>query len=182
LSLEGVKKFLKLLMSQEDPRFWISEGIKKLDVQRIKEYVKTGKNPFVEFLEHDYMKFPLVEERVREILAANWQTVEYYLTDPSHIREELEKNEEIKKSGILDSEETAKYLNKVCKETYWVLREFVYKERQHLLEILQTKPKIRLKDLVEVAQIYGVNPEMIQKILADFEKQGIVGIYVELRQ
>jgi len=182
MGMEGVKRFLKLLMAHEDPKFWINEAIKKIDLEKLKEYIKTGKNPLVNFLEHEYMKFPLVEERIRELLATNWATVEYYLLDPNNLKEELAKREDIAKSGILERDETAKYLNKICNEAYWILREFVYKEREHILEILKTKPKIRLRDLIEVAGIYGINLDMAQKILSDFEKQGIIAIYVELKQ
>ena len=172
-------------MDHDDPEWWYNQLVRKLQEitpEQLEEAVATNRNLVTEFLDHDYLKIPLVEERARELLAKNWTYVQDFLKDPKNIREILMQNPKIAESGILEKPETQEYLRRIAIDAYYVLREFVFKEREKMLQILMSKPKIPLRDLLEVAPMVGVNQQMAAQIINQFEKEGLVDIIVELKR
>ena len=183
--MDGVKETLKLLAENNDPKFWykhLVESMKQITPEEFMEAVNSNRNIMLDFLDHNYMKIPLVEERVREILRVNWHFIEDFLKDPNNIINALKENEELVKSGVLEKEETYEYIVNMSMHTYYTLREFVFQERQKILKLLETKPEIPLRQLLEIAPLVGVHPEMASKILENLNEQGVVEIVVRRRR
>lgn len=183
--LEGLKESLKILADHNDPEWWrdrLVENLRKMSLNEFEVAISERRNLLTEWLDHEYLKIPLVEERARELLAENWSIVQDFLKDPNNIKSILMQNEEIAKSGILENEETKEYLRAIAIEAYYMYREFVFREREKMMKILSSKPKIGLKELLEVAPMLGINQEMAVYIINQFEKEGIIDIIVQLKR
>lgn len=175
-----MKGSFKTLLQKENPEYWIKAALANLTPDRIIDSMEKGYNPIINFFDTKYLNLPGIKSRARAILRNNWGHIDFYLLNPENTKTELLKHEG--NSEILNTEPGTQYLNNMCSEAYSFIRELTFEERIIMLNTLKAQPRISLTDYSEICGLDGIPGEMIDKIIREFQSQGVLQIYVELNR
>lgn len=176
--IESLKEGMQILAQHDDPEWWISQAVLKLTPDRLKEAIETNENAIISLFQTKYLNFPGVRRRSCAILDKNWNRVESLLLEPSKVRELLETIEG--NAEIVETDEGIAYVNGMCYDAYYWIREFVYHEKKDLIEALRESSVMPLADFRQVANFYNIPEEMFTHILQDLQTGGVAEIYITI--
>lgn len=175
-----LKDGMSVLAQHDDPEYWIEQAIMNMGPSELKQAVETNENIITNFFNTKYLNFPGIRKRSRAILNKNWDKIEYLLLTPENtmnLLEQVEGNLE-----IIGTDEGIEYVNNMCINAYFWIREFVYQEQKNLLEALQEEPNMPLKTFREIAQCFNIGEDAFKHILNNFEQTGKIDIYIVLNK
>lgn len=166
------------LIKNKDVDYWIKESLKQMTPERLKECITTQENFVIKFFDTNYLNIPGIRSLAKDRLHNDWKVIEHYLLNPINMKESLEKNDG--NWGLLETDIGSEYINWVGIDAYEWLREFVYREKEKVLEILEANPVILFKTLEELCSAVGISQERYVEIMRMFGSKDIINIYVEL--
>lgn len=175
-----LKDGLSLLAQHDDPKYWIEQALLNMGPAELTQAIETKQNIIINFFDSKSLNFPGFRKRARALLDKNWDQIEHFLLDPKNTLEMLEQVEG--NIEIIGTDEGIDYVNQMCVGAYYWIREFVYQERQHLMEALQEEPDLPLLTFREVSKLYNIEEDMFAYLLNKFEQEGVISIYIRLNK
>lgn len=178
--MSSLTEGMSVLSKHDDPEYWIQQAITNMGPEELKQAIETNQNILINFFNTKYLNFPGIRKRSRAILDKNWDKIEHLLLTPENtmnLLEQVEGNLE-----IIGTDEGIAYVNNMCVNAYFWIREFVYQEQKNLLEALQEEPTIPLKTFREIAEYFKIGDDAFKHILNNFEQTGKIDIYIVLNK
>ena len=165
---------------KQDPEYWIQKTMEHLTPDVLRKDIETGQNPFLEHFNSKYLKLEAVQNKIRGVLNANWQIIEFYFLSPTNLKNKI--CEDADKVEIMNTDEGVRWLNNVSEQTHAFLREFTYKEMDTLLKLLKQQEVMVRQELFEIMEAVGVPKDRVEKFIDELIKRGIVVEYVKLNR
>ncbi len=160
---------------------WVAKAIEDLTPEKLAQCIDENRNPFIEYFSPDYLSIVQIKEAIRARLHRDWGIIESYFTSPELITRTLIRKYPDNKAILTDND---KYLDHICWETYWFLRELVYRERETICVSLVKYPRINLDELRTAITTgeNGIPLEVFENILDELAKEGKISIVVEWQE